>query len=336
MRSPSHVSQRTTLRKNSKLWYTTQGAIVIIAGNYAFRVPEEQLRQRAVLFPLREGRNTDYYEGCRSITLPDSSFDMQAFLLALFNAKFVSGLPKFSFSDPDTYRVYAGILKLSRKYGAPYWRRKALHLLSPMFPSTLDHYDRLCAPIPQKALDMRAARTASREVVDAATIANAKWLLPAATLYLISSAVSNVSGGPYRLHPNEGPLSKIYTQYWERHVARIVAPLSTAPACTNVDGCSATLTAFDEEIMTRHKYELRIVLGKHSAVRERLCGNCALSYEARYQQLRRKFWAAVPSMFGQESWQACIRDMRKDLEENPAFDPVYDREFRTSLVTSLG
>ncbi|TRM55741.1 hypothetical protein BD626DRAFT_360849, partial [Schizophyllum amplum] len=273
--------------------------IVIRAGDYGFRVPQLQLSQRALLFAdlfsgVPRSRTADTYHGYPLITLNDPPVDVEVFLLALFDAKFAYNLPSLPLSDPRSYRIYAGILKMSHRYRALYWRRKALYCLSPMYPTTLSRYDELNHPAHYNAYNARTARLASRVVVDAALAVGARWLVPAARLVLISASASNVSGGSQlRPHADEVKMWHEYKLWWIDLVWRMYCPVPAMARCASSDICRVALLDHREEAFDRRTFELRAILTKVPPVHRVLCDTCAPSYLRRHQLLRRHFWDSL-------------------------------------------
>lgn len=212
---------------------------------------------------------------------------------------------------------------MSHRYRALYWRRKALYCLSPMYPTTLSRYDELNHPAHYNAYNARAARLASRVVVDAALAVGAKWLVPAARLVLISASASNVSGGSkLRPHVDEVKMWDEYKLWWIDLVWRMYWPVPAMARCASSDVCRVALLDHREEAFDRRTYELRAILTKVPPVHRVLCDTCAPSYLRRHQLLRRHFWDSLMDIFAGGSWESCQREMRKDLEENQDYDLI--------------
>ncbi|KAI5886223.1 uncharacterized protein SCHCODRAFT_02643554 [Schizophyllum commune H4-8] len=314
---PSHRASDTPaadLKRHKSLWCTEPKGIVIRAQNWIFRVPEGRLRRMALMFPMREEGRWSTFEGSPMIELPHSCTDVELFLFALFNEESLDDLSCLPLSDFYAYRMSAGILKLSGIYHAPPWRKYALQLLAPMFPTTLDDLDELYTP--SRALDLSAAQVTSRFVVDAARAARARWLLPSATLYLLSESLRD-NGTRSQLRADEFTMRDRYTTLWTRWLDCMCAPPPRECDCAT-GRCDARLADFAETMRTDKNYafSMDVMLRQSCRVEKRMCHRCKSGFRDRYDSLRQWFWDLMPAVCGVDApWAELARDMRRDTLE---------------------
>ncbi|KAI5824835.1 hypothetical protein K523DRAFT_252368 [Schizophyllum commune Tattone D] len=315
---PSHrISDASAVdfERHESLWCTEPKGIVIRAQNWIFRVPEGRLRRKALMFPMREEGRWSTFEGSPMIELPHSCTDVELFLFALFNEESLDDLSCLPLSDFYAYRMSAGILKLSGIYHAPPWRKYALQLLAPMFPTTLDDLDELYTP--SRALDLSAAQVASRFVVDAARAARARWLLPSATLYLLSESLRD-NGARSHLRADEFKMRARYATLWSKWLECMCAPPPRERDCAT-GRCDASLADFAELMRTDkdHAFSMDIMLRKSCRVEMRMCHRCKLGFHNRYKNLRQWFWDLMPALCGVDApWVVLAREMRRDTRES--------------------
>ncbi|KAL1750981.1 hypothetical protein FB107DRAFT_294202 [Schizophyllum commune] len=257
--------------------------------------------------PLYYGKE-NMYEGCPVVVLNESSYDVENFLLALFSDSFAAQLFQRPLSDIETYRTCANILRLSHQYRARSLRKRALRTLQPMFPTTLTCLDALKEQYP--LMDLWGAHSASRLVVDAARAAGADWLLPSATLFLLSESLSGNVHCPLR--SDELLMGQRYARLWEESVTDILAPLGCAR-------CDKQLASRATEVRAAG-YSLRfstdIVLEEKSRFRRKMCANCRTSFKERYDERRLTIWESLPKLCGlRATWPVLVRQMHKDVGE---------------------
>ncbi|KAI0085765.1 hypothetical protein BDY19DRAFT_1075826 [Irpex rosettiformis] len=128
-------------RKSLDVWYS-DGSVVLVAENTAFRVHTSILAQNCEIFrdmdaipkPEVVDDSEEVYEGCPVIRLHDSATDLEHFLKAIYNFRYFRPGAKTKFP------VVAAILRLSTKYMANDLRRQAIDILSTAFPSYFDDW----------------------------------------------------------------------------------------------------------------------------------------------------------------------------------------------------
>ncbi|KAL1700476.1 hypothetical protein EV121DRAFT_214095 [Schizophyllum commune] len=304
-------SSSINLTQHSRLWYKDGKCMVIRAGNQLFRVPRDLLWRYANAFPIGEEGKENTYQGTPMVVLDEPSDDVEAFLLVYFNGSFVASLPGRSFSDAETYRIYAGIIRLSHIYHGMYWRRRALFFLAPMFPTELVHFDKVMRS--DKKSRLWAAQGASRLVVDTARAVGANWLIPSAMLYLLSEHLRGSARS--RIRKEERPMLIYYARLWQRCVADMFGPIGCAK-------CDVTLANFARKFLSAEfVFSMEIVWEEKSRVKKRMCSECKKPFDIRYKMHRKEFWGRLPAICGLGSWMVLAREMRRDTEEDEMYDP---------------
>lgn len=192
-----------------------------------------------------------------------------------------------------------------------FWRRRALFLLAPMFPTELVHLDKVMRSDRQSRL--WAAQGASRLVVDTARAVGANWLIPSAMLYLLSEVLRGSARS--RIRHEEVPMLKHYEWSWKRCVADMFGPIGCAK-------CDVTLADRVKKFLSpRCVYLMEIVWEEKSRVRNHMCRECKEPFDVRYKTHRKKFWRRLPVICGLESWMVLAQEMRRDTKEDEMYDP---------------
>ncbi|KAL1725573.1 hypothetical protein EV714DRAFT_287816 [Schizophyllum commune] len=282
--------------------------VVICAEDQLYCMVKRPLYTVAPAFPTAFAGKENMYNGCPVVVLNESSYDVENFLLALFSDSFAALLFQRPLSDIETYRTCANILRLSHQYRARSLRKRALRTLQPMFPTTLTSLDALKEQYP--LMDLWGAHSAGRLVVDAARAAGADWLLPSATLFLLSESLSGNVHCPLR--SDELLMGQRYARLWEESVTDILAPLGCV-------GCNKQLASRATEVRAagyRLRFSTDIVLEEKSRFRRKMCANCKDSFKERYDERRLTIWESLPELCGlRATWPVLLRQMRKDVGE---------------------
>ncbi|KAL1664353.1 hypothetical protein GGF50DRAFT_55016 [Schizophyllum commune] len=300
--------QRTRLKE---LWYDPKPffsdgrCVVICAEDRLFCTVKRPLYTAVPALPKALTGKENMYKGCPVIVLDDSSDDVEVFLLALTSASFAATLPQRPLSDPETYRMYAAILRLSHKYRVPSWRKRALQHLALMFPTTPDRLEELCEP--SRVQDLQAACAASPYVADAARAVDALWLLPSATLYRLSSISSGKASLP--LQAEEIPIFKKFAPLWPQYGKSMFGP-------QRCKICDEKLAAYLEKVSWHPGYSIDLLFGRTCPVQHQLCGDCQARFRKRHGKLRLQYWNTLLEICGwKESLPVLVRKKRKDVGE---------------------
>ncbi|KAJ7740467.1 hypothetical protein DFH07DRAFT_751615 [Mycena maculata] len=166
--SPDTVSL-ATLERASGLWYF-DGTLIIHSGSLIFHVFRGMLaEQSSILEDLLSPENLgtyDVFDGCPVVPLPHGSSEVWYFLAAIFKPNSLDSLLK-------SFDSIAAIFRLSSFYKVPVLRRKALVLLSSVYPSTLDEFS-------HEGLSPSYCRDQILPVIQLARHYSLDWILPLA------------------------------------------------------------------------------------------------------------------------------------------------------------
>ncbi|KAJ6608102.1 hypothetical protein B0H10DRAFT_1745068, partial [Mycena sp. CBHHK59/15] len=113
------------------LWFSSD-PLIIEAETKIFRVTKSILSARSSVFrdmvalPQPENGDAELVEGSPVVRLHDSAADVEVFLRAIFDSRFLLHAP----TDTVDLHAVLGILRLAHKYDVPYLYRRFLRRLA--------------------------------------------------------------------------------------------------------------------------------------------------------------------------------------------------------------
>ncbi|KAF7322226.1 BTB domain-containing protein [Mycena kentingensis (nom. inval.)] len=295
------------LRRVDGLWFA-DGNLVIQAEDTVFRVYGHFLGQHSAIFSdmlaLPPSLNTESYEGCPLVRLPDSAEDALHFLKALFDYDYFAPRPAFP--------IVASILRMSHKYEVAPLLQRAIRHLSDQLPTTLKEFraPQDFEPDPQSVIPL-----ARRLGLD--------WVIPAAFYHLCSSTSS--ASAILSSVLDDGDKAAYFDgrrilELWES--SRILDWLWQPPS---IQGCASPEQCKAERISVRRYIEcvndtranattdsvlpLEVWAEFYWYLPTTPCSICRAYMRTAHQKALEDFWDRLPGTFGLPDWEV-LREMR--------------------------
>ncbi|KAJ7156757.1 hypothetical protein C8R46DRAFT_1115047 [Mycena filopes] len=305
----------TPLVRIPELWFA-DGGIVVKAQHTLFRVSSGILALRspifADMFSIPQPSNAETIDGCPVADLPDLAEEVNVFFKAIFDSSFFEAYPA-----PTTFRIIAGVLRLSTKYEVDYLRQRALVHFCSMFPTTLAQWDskrKLVFSIAASAWQIPSWEL-SREIGDAVNLvslarqARVRWILPCALYELALRYDISV------VFPLPEEEQRLFLQGYvlQRDAGLTVMQFLADPAalqfCESPKSCGKIKFAFLEDTHDRcadvPARPLTIWAERHweSHKVAELCAVCLPYLRGAHKRARQDFWDRLPSLYGLGSWE---------------------------------
>ncbi|KAJ7736372.1 hypothetical protein DFH07DRAFT_753519 [Mycena maculata] len=307
--SPDTVSL-ATLERASGLWYL-DGTIIICSGSLVFRVFRGMLAEQSpILEDLVSPENLgtyDVFDGCPVVPLPHGSSEVLYFLNAIFKPKCV---PSFFMSMPSLDSLFkhfdpiAAIFRLSSLYKVPDLQRKALILLSSVYPMTLEEFS-------TQGLGPSYCRDQIMPVIQLARHYSLDWILPLAfyRFCLEMTHTTLVYGVEYagsRIVLSTPDKARCFEA---DRLMRSSYRIQIRERCTRLNaGCDGNTECQESRLR-----EASILLDQQESVSEvlfhwapesssRLCVLCLEEMERWHMERRQSFWDGLPGLFGLPGW----------------------------------
>ncbi|KAH9832529.1 uncharacterized protein C8Q71DRAFT_910044 [Rhodofomes roseus] len=127
------------LTPSRAIWYS-DGNVILVAGNQAFRVHKGILSQYSPvfrdLFTIPQPQCELLIDGCAVVHLPDDPLHLEFLLSAMYDRSFFNGAGK----SQQIAEVAAGILALAHKYNIESFYEEAVYRLAEDYPTTFDRF----------------------------------------------------------------------------------------------------------------------------------------------------------------------------------------------------
>ncbi|KAF7305713.1 hypothetical protein HMN09_00724600 [Mycena chlorophos] len=288
-----------------ELWFADCG-LVIRAENTVFRVSRDVLAFHSSVF--RD-----------MLALPNDVDDIEYFLKALIHYDFFK--PK---AMDNPFEVVAGVLRISHKYDVPALRKRALHLITAVFPTKLSD-----VPNNSRARQSWHEWTPSMEVVvSLARKLSLDWILPFAFYELCRTS--------HELDIlTSDELSVEDKHRWAKGSARLTVNWNSAilDSIWNplyIDGCKFPSICLEQRVIARKdaemdraydtdapRYPLNIY-GETSlqGLCTMVCSVCSKHIAQAFSEARQEFWVQLPAVFNLPSWEVLEKMKLEALEGN--------------------
>ncbi|KAH8102745.1 hypothetical protein BXZ70DRAFT_1006645 [Cristinia sonorae] len=295
------------------------GNVVLQADTTAFRVDAGVLIHQSPIFAdlLSETvlKSQQTYQSCPIVVLSDSSYDLEHFLKAVFDPRYVT-------TDDDSdleVAVLTAILHLSTKYVIPHLRRQAIRSLrTNYFPSSLALWDALNLPNPPR-------RHTITEVVNIANCASETRvpviLVPALTI-CSALGIDQIIDGVENASPDDTDQAQL-TPHLQRLLLQARPQLQHLALSKTLgwlyghghpcaQKCAAAKSRAARSLLdgTRPKQSVWFPLSIFDVseiVDEDMCQLCVDDFNTSILPRRQEAWDQLPSIFGYESWEALTR-----------------------------
>ncbi|KAJ7437426.1 hypothetical protein FB451DRAFT_1449734 [Mycena latifolia] len=302
--SMNTASLATLDRADSSLWYS-DGNLVIHAGHMIFRVYRGMLaRQSPLLREMVSPSKLSTYgviEGCPVLDIPHSASETAYFLAAIFDANsFDSLLGRISFD------AIAAVLRLSSEYQIPELRRKALILLSDVYPMSLLQFSRM-------ELAPSYGRDQILPVIELARAHGADWILPLAfyrfclemtgrsLMYGVEYDGTQVLLSSADAAACHDALAAIHAQRLADVLARYQTRLADT-GCTGGDACRTSRFREADTLLQRLTDLPELFISWAPEPGSRLCAACLAEMHDWHCVRTEAAWDGLPAMFGLPGW----------------------------------
>ncbi|KAJ7775812.1 hypothetical protein B0H14DRAFT_2964547, partial [Mycena olivaceomarginata] len=288
-------------RQADGLWFSHDSLVVLRAEDLTFRVPMSILAARSPVFQAmfefpRPTSNADemvdgdeVIEGSRVIRLHDSATEVEAFLRATLDTRYLFYAPTLRGQLPRP----AGILRLSHKYDVGYLYQRAISHLETIYPLELRNVGKIRPTIID--YDVVGVDMELKSIAGTADEVGATWLLP--------FAYHNIA--EYSLVMLDREL-EIPSTLWDERKPRngfitLLQPLSN---CSYRDSCNLAKFKFlkRREGSCDHRPLRQWTFNNRDDLEAALCTACLAQGQAQYNTVRTKIWSELPANCGLENW----------------------------------
>ncbi|KAF9819325.1 hypothetical protein IEO21_02213 [Rhodonia placenta] len=302
--------------RSRDVWFS-DGSVVLVADKTAFRVHATILAMHSEVFgdmftmpqPSEADLDAETYDTCPVLRLQDSPVDLKHFLKSIYDFSYFPAGVKTQFP------LVAAVLRLSTKYHAPVFRKRAIDLLATAYPSTAVAWqrrssDRLIPPFPDELLTYieLAIEMDVPVILPALYYAAARKALPEAHAELSKHAVA------------PSVQRDVYTNFYlgrerllQAELTHVLAFFDTGfsfPNCQN---------RHDSEVLDRAaRSSLRKLAGpdpyhlwcsahpSKAASAMGVCVNCTNTIRSSIQAGCQTVWEQLPGFFGLPDWETLL------------------------------
>ncbi|KAJ7658195.1 hypothetical protein DFH06DRAFT_1472870 [Mycena polygramma] len=279
------------------------GNLVVQAGGMIFRVYRGTLaRKSSVLEELLSPENLatyDTFEGCPVFRMPHSETDAQYFLDAIFNPD--------SFDPFVTKRIrfdaITAIFRVNLDYQVPNLSRKALALLSSVYPTTL-------ADFTSAGLSPSYCRDQIMPVIQFARTHSVDWILPLAFYREDEGLCADARAS----------LVATTMDAFEEHFASRGGECAGGADCRN---CRIEEGAVLHARLLRLRFMPRLNFVWPPQPGSKLCGSCLEDMQRWHVQQCESVWDSLPGLFDLPDWNTLNKTKHAALQEADEDDETY-------------
>ncbi|KAJ7698472.1 hypothetical protein B0H16DRAFT_1396489 [Mycena metata] len=296
--------------RSAEYWFD-DGNIILQIESTQFRVAKSVLSMHSSVFrdmfslpPFPADPDEPTVEGCPVVVLPgDTARDWVFLLGAIYPPGFSVEVPRLE--------VIAGILRLSKKYDLPIFRKDCLHRLETEFPSTLEGFDNM-----DNWKCVSAEENVYVFLISLAREIGLYSMLP--LLYCIAMTVETDIYMPKILNPNDTDFTASdrlaclmgYTNLLKLQASTTMVWLNLnehhipSPACRQSSACVTAVEELILEMSDIRPPELWII---DDWIRDwdksGMCKPCLKKAKELYEAGRKTCWAQLPEAFGLPDWK---------------------------------
>ncbi|KAF7299353.1 BTB domain-containing protein [Mycena indigotica] len=318
---PQHEHQETNvteIERSPDFWFD-DGNIVLQAGPTQFRVAKSMLSRHSSvfrdMFSLPNPTSESTVEGCPVVVLAgDTNTDWKHLLAVMYPAIC------YDLTKPNIMTVIS-VLRLSKKYDLPAFRKESIRRLRGDLPSKLEDFRKL--PVAGwlylgEVSDVQLSRT----------IALAKelclWsILPAAFYGLIESIFNH--DGSYRpvglsladeisLLKGYARLTRLNTEAPNRAWLEAESPCVPCDDCLFRTLCRSRCASLRSTLQAQQAGPGAVFSGWDENWSDEFCGPCIKAAKEAYNDKQLEIWKQLPSFFGLPDWEE-LRKMDLDAGE---------------------
>ncbi|KAJ7855714.1 hypothetical protein B0H14DRAFT_2754289 [Mycena olivaceomarginata] len=304
------------LVRSTEYWFD-DGNIILQVESTQFRVAKSGLSRHSSVFrdmfmmPLPADEPT--VENCPVVVLSgDTAQDWTLFLETMY--------PKSLMEEPPPFKLIAAILRLSKKYECPAFRKDCVRRLKTEFPTTLEEYDDL-----EAGTCIKGDRDIYRPILYLAREIGLHSIIPLIYCHMLTlnretymPKILNVNDVSLGINDrfacllgitNLQILQSTTTMAW----LEVDLPFSALPAhdCLQPAECVAAVgdTILGEASI--HPPPLRVISEWNEIWDIGMCRPCRKKAKDVFEAGRKKCWDKLPSMFGLPEWKELVSS---DLE----------------------
>ncbi|KAF7296504.1 BTB domain-containing protein [Mycena chlorophos] len=295
------------VQRSSRYWLE-DGNVILQVQSTQFRLHKSFLAIHSSvfrdMFSLPLPAEEPLIEGCPLVVLHgDTSEDWAHLLDAMF--------PNECFVDnPPLLDAVGGILRLSKKYDVPAFRKRCLERLREEFPTTLEEFDKDIASISHPG-GMEFSEMCAHSV-NLAREVGVFSMLPSALYYLIRQE-PGVFGEHISILDSVQDKLAAYKAYAEMSRDYCQTPLQwlkpsgciPSPSCSTRDECERRRNGLFIDLIPDPTIVASIVdfWNEEDKWEEGLCEPCVTEAKELYEKMRKECWEKLPSYFGLPSWE---------------------------------
>ncbi|KAJ7457648.1 hypothetical protein B0H11DRAFT_1818297 [Mycena galericulata] len=303
-RSEEGESAETPIVRSEEYWFD-DGNIILQVESTQFRLTKSMLAMHSSVFrdmftvPLPADEPT--IENCPVVVLPgDSSQDWTLLLGSIYPKSFTTDIP--------TMERIAAILRLSKKYDFPLFRKECLRRLKAEFPATLDVLDTLES---WSLIKDDESSKMNFPLVSLAREIGLHSVLPMA-FYLI---IRNKDAMNQILNAEDIGMSandclaclrgyvKLLELQSSTTMAWLTEPHIPIKGCSQPDDCDAALNTIGYNLSTAHRPALYVFDDWHPGWGTDMCDCCQEKAKEVFEEGRAKCWERLPCVFGLADWE---------------------------------
>ncbi|KAF9557088.1 hypothetical protein CPC08DRAFT_736881 [Agrocybe pediades] len=300
-------SKELDLTNFQQKFYFSDGSVVIIIENTAFRVHQSLLARHSEVFNgmwgVPQPQQAEKYDGCPCVDLQDSVNDFVDVLRVIYDAfHFDKIKPDTSLSALITF--IAGILRISTKYSMQALRNKCISIIQDKFPSTLRGCDDVLA---------RGIQYVPSEIVRIIPLARETTVpkvLPWAFYLCAHISVDEILANSVLSWSDKALCLAGKERLWAMQKTMthsFLLDFKQAPACTT--GCQGrmprNLKLADIESLRINPHPLEEYTDWKTLM---ICVKCQAMAEAQHREGREKVWQALPTLFHLGTWDEIFKD----------------------------
>ncbi|KAF8959166.1 hypothetical protein BDZ97DRAFT_1839242 [Flammula alnicola] len=309
------------LSAHPDLWFD-DGSLVLQASNVGFRVHRTILCKLSEVFrdmmmiPQAPGEDSDTFEGCPLVKLPDDVTDLTQLLKSIYEPTYFDDLSSTIQDENFVLGNISGVLRLTTKYRFKALRQKAIRILKEINPTDMDRFVvRFTKLLDSRSRNREEQKIATAEEIISLSIAcNARTLLPGAFYRLCQILGTDGSRDHLLLgSSNISDLDKAWCLSGRTRISAQVANSgaylisdSNTPRCNLPEATTRSQRCRGRPPRKDPRFTFEDVVWTST---EGACHKCMSLYEKQHRCRRQEIWDLLPQYFGLgKSWEEMRRN----------------------------
>ncbi|KIY72504.1 hypothetical protein CYLTODRAFT_388608 [Cylindrobasidium torrendii FP15055 ss-10] len=299
----------------------------------AFRVHRSVLARQSEIFQdmfnFPHSNDSNLFEGCPIIPMPDIPEDLSNLVRALYDG------PSFQNESILDFFYVAGILRLSTKYFIANLRQQAINHLSRTWAHTLHGHDEMVetALTTPNVNKLTYPFVHPLHVLNLARETHVRSIIPSVFYFLSLYRLEDLLKADHHKlryeHPSKpsSELSpydlRIYTMMFQKRIEETMIFLRTicgereSPAeCTRKSDCLRTFDKLAARLTrtwaVRTALMYYVVQVQREAGQNDLCNHCLRAFQADCEKFRARLWAEFPGICDLPPWEQLVQEELTD------------------------